>query len=102
MSRKAAGKVDAVLEGVELDTATIRACISGNPTNEEKAVQDGLVKWAEGQGKQPPTWAVLVEAMEYARIDQDSIKGLKEKLLKGMLFALVSSVQVLVACVCCV
>ena len=91
MSRKAAGKVDAVLEGVELDTATIRASISGNSTNEEKAVQDGLVKWAEGQGKQPPTWAVLVEAMEYARIDQESIKGLKEKLLRGMLFVLVSS-----------
>ena len=45
--------------------------------------------------RQPPTWAVLVEAMKYARVGQDSIEGLKEelrKLPKGMLFALVSSV----------
>ena len=74
----------AVLEGVELDPETLRACISGNPLNDEEAVQDGLIKWAEGQGKQPPTWAVLVEAMEYAKIDKDSIEDLKEKLLRGM------------------
>ena len=92
MSRKASGKVKAVLEGVELDPETIKACISGNPNNEEEAVQDGLMKWKEGQGIQPPTWAVLVEAMDYARIDQDSIQGLKEKLLGSMLFVLVSSV----------
>ena len=92
MSRKAAGKVKSVLEAVELDPETIRACISGNPNNDEEAVQDGLIKWKEGQSTQPPTWAVLVETMEYARIDQDSIQGLKEKLLRGMLFVSVSSV----------
>ena len=92
MSRKSAGKVKAVLEGVGLDQATIRVCIHGNPLNDEEAVQDGLIKWTEGQGKQPPTWAVLLEAMKYARIDRDSIRHLKEKLLKCMLCALVSSV----------
>ena len=91
MSRKAAGKVNAVLEGVELDPETMRACINHANTDEE-AVQDGLIKWKEGQGKQPPTWAVLVEAMKYARIDQESIRDLKKELLRGMLFALVSSV----------
>ena len=81
----------AVLEGVGLKKATIRACISGN-RNDEEAVQEGLIKWKEGQGKQPPTWTVLIGAMEYAEIDKDSIQGLKEELLRGMLFALVISV----------
>ena len=86
MSRKAAGKVNAVLEGVGLEPETIRECINSHSHNDEEAVQDGLIRWKEGQGTQPPTWAVLVEAMEFSRIDQDSIRGLKVELLRGMLF----------------
>ena len=80
VSRKAAGKARAVLEGVELDTATINACISAHPQNDEEAVQEGLTKWAGGKGTQPPTWSVLIEAMEYAEIAEQDIQGLKKNL----------------------
>ena len=82
VSRKAAGNARAVLEGVGLDTPTISACFSDNSSVEE-VMQAGLVKWSEGQGdrlKQPPTWRVLISAMEYAGIAQQYIKELKEKL----------------------
>ena len=82
VSRKAAGKERAVLEGVGLDEATIEACFSDH-RNVEEVVQAGLVKWRDGQGaphKQPPTWEVLISAMEYARIAQSHIEELKEKL----------------------
>ena len=82
LSRKAAGKARAVLEGVGLDTPTIDACFSDH-RNVEEIVQAGLVKWRDGQGdphKQPPTWEVLISAMEYARIAQPHIKELKDKL----------------------
>ncbi len=78
VSRRAAGKARAVLEGVELDTATISACLSA--PNDEEAVQEGLTRWCGGKGRQPPTWAVLVEAMAYAQIDQQAVQGLKEEL----------------------
>ncbi|MDA8002867.1 MAG: hypothetical protein MPL62_16410 [Alphaproteobacteria bacterium] len=80
VSRTAAGKGRAVLEGVELDTATITACIKGNPLDEEEAVQSGLTKWSGGQGLQPPTWEVLLDAMEYAQISQQHINDLKTAL----------------------
>ena len=80
MSRKAAGKTRAVLEGVELDTATIDACVKAHPQNDEEAVQEGLTKWKGGQGIQPPTWNVLIEAMEYAQIPQQDIAALKKAL----------------------
>ena len=82
VSRKAAGKARAVLEGVGLDEATIDACFTDNSSVEE-VMQAGLVKWRDGQGashKQPPTWEWLISAMEYARIAQQHIEELKEKL----------------------
>ena len=85
VSRKARGKGRTVLEGVGLYTTTIESCFSANPNNEE-VVQDGLTRWCGGQGTQPPTWGVLLEAMEYAEIAQQHIQGLKESLgLSGML-----------------
>ena len=81
VSRKAAGKARAVLEGVGLETSTIDACFSAHPLNDEEIVQAGLVKWRDGQGnKQPPTWEVLISAMEYAGVAQQHVKELKEKL----------------------
>ena len=81
VSRNAAGKARAVLEGVGLDTSTTNACFSAHPLNDEETVQAGLVRWRDGQGnKQPPTWEVLISAMEYARIAQQHIKELKGKL----------------------
>ena len=80
VSRKAAGKTIAVFEGVGLDRATIAACFSAHPLNEEEAVQEGLTRWCGGKGRQPPTWRVLVEAMQYAQIDQQDVQGLKEEL----------------------
>ena len=82
VSRKAASKARAVLEGVGLDEATIEACFSDH-RNVEEVVQAGLVKWRDGHGgphMQPPTWEVLISAMEYARIAQSHVKDLKEKL----------------------
>ena len=78
VSRQAATKGRAVLEGVGLDSGTIKACF-GNAT-EEDAVQDGLIRWKDGQGTQPPTWCVLLDAMEYAHIAQEHIEDLKKKL----------------------
>ena len=91
VSRKAAGKGRAVLEGVGLCTATIDACFCSHPLDEEGAVQAGLVKWSGGQGHQPPTWQVLLDAMTFARIAQEHVQGLKEKLgvhVQGTLFTL--------------
>ena len=81
VSRKAAGKARAVLEGVGLETSTIDACFSAHPLNDEEIVQAGLVKWRDSQGnKLPPTWEVLISAMEYAGMAQQHVKELKEKL----------------------
>ena len=78
VSRKAATKGRAVLEGVGLDSCSIQA--SFNSTSEEAAVQDGLIKWKDGQGRQPPTWEVLISAMEYAELAQQHIEDLKKEL----------------------
>ena len=80
VSRKAAGKGRAILEGVGLDSSAIKACFRSNPLDDEEAVQDGLIKWTDG-GHQvfPPTWGVLIDAMEYAEVGQQHIAGLKEK-----------------------
>ena len=104
MSKIAAGKVKAVLEGVGLDASTIAACERANPRNDEEAVQEGLTRWCGGKGTQPPTWGILIGAMEYAEIAQQHIQDLKDELdCYGtyMLFALVCRVHVCV-CVCCV
>ena len=80
VSRTAAGKGRAVLEGVGLDQKAIDACFIPHPSNEEDAVQAGLIKWCEGKGAQLPTWSVLIEAMEYAGIGQQHIHDLKVEL----------------------
>ena len=79
VSRTATGKGRAVLEGVGLHTATIGPCFEDNP-DVESAVQAGLTKWIEGTGLQPPTWGVLLDAMEYALIGQQHIQHLKADL----------------------
>ena len=86
MSRKAAGKGRAVLEGVGLDTEAIIACFTNNPRDEEAAVQDGLWKWNGGECREPATWEVLLKAMEYAKIAQQHVHGLKKELGLGKLF----------------
>ena len=89
VSRTAAGKGRAVLERVGLCTTTIDACFCSHPLDEEGAVQAGLVKWSGGQGRQPPTWQVLLEAMTFARIAQEHVQGLKKTLgVQGTLFTL--------------
>ena len=79
VSRRAADKGRAVLEGVGLDATTIQTCFEDNPRNIEEVVQNGLTKWSKGQGL-PPTWQVLCESMEYAEIGQQHIQGLKTAL----------------------
>ena len=80
VSRKAATKGRAVLEGVGLLTKTIDACFTSHPLDEEGAVQAGLTRWSSGQGRQPPTWEALISAMEYANIAQQHIEDLKKEL----------------------
>ena len=81
VSRNAAGKkARAVLEGVGLGTSTIAACFSAHPSDDEEAVQDGLSRWAEGHGRQPLTWSVLVKAMKYAQIAIQDVEALQEAL----------------------
>ena len=102
VSRKAAIKGRPVLEGVGLSAETIEACFSSHPLNEEEAVQAGLTKWSGGQGLQPPTWEVLIEAMEYAQIAQRHIKGLKENVASWgyVVYASAQCVECLHTCVC--
>ena len=81
VSRIAAAKGRAVLEGVWLDSSTIESCFNNaNNANEEAAVQDGLIKWKDGQGRQPPIWEVLISAMKAARIALQHIEDLKKEL----------------------
>ena len=89
VSRNAAARGRAVCEGVGLDAPAIDKCFSNNPHDVEEAVQEGLIKWSGGEGTQPPTWIVLLDAMEYAKIPQPYIDDLEEIL--GMLFAIVCS-----------
>ena len=104
VSRKAVGvqyRSRAVLEGVGLYSRTIEECFSTHPISEEEAVQAGLTKWCRGQGTQPPTWSVLIKAMEYAGIAQHYIQGLEEGLvLLGMLLIYYYAVLCLCVCVC--
>ena len=80
VSRRAAEKGRAVLEGVGLDASTIRTSFEDNPRNIEETVQTGLTKWSEGQGLQPPTWKVLLQAMSYSKIAQQHIRDLETEL----------------------
>ena len=79
VSRAAVDKGRAILEGVRLESDTIEACFQRHPSKEEEAVQMGLIKWKDGQGL-PPTWKVLVDAMDYAQIAVKHVNGLKREL----------------------
>lgn len=87
VSRKAAGKGRAVLEGLGHPPETIQACYVDNPLNEEAAVQAGLIKWTERDGDHC-TWQVLLDAMRYAGIGAIHCKNLKDELRmrKGIVF----------------
>ena len=80
VSRTAAAKGRAILEGVGLDTATIDTCFEDNPRDVVEFIQAGLNAWSGGRGRQPPTWDVLLRAMEYAVVAQRHIQGLKTDL----------------------
>ena len=103
VSRTAAKKGRAVLEGVGLRTHAIDACFRKYPLDEEGAVQEGLTKWSGGQSYEPSTWQVLLEAMDYAEIAQEHIQGLIGR-LQGMLLhhirIVVNNVWQVHVCVC--
>ena len=80
VSRQAATKGRAVLEGVGLHTEAIDACFSSHPLDEEGAVQEGLTKWSSGQSYKPSTWEVLRDAMEHAQIAQPHMDDLRKEL----------------------
>ena len=83
VSRNAAGRGQAVLEGVGLSSEAIRMCYSNSPHNEEEAVQYGLNRWKDGEGITPAIWKVLFEAIDYAGIAVQHITSMEEELLKG-------------------
>ena len=82
VSKVAAGKGRAILEGIGLPSEMRDVCYINNPSNVEEAIQCGLLKWKNGSGDSP-TWAVLLKAMEYGEIAVQHITKLKEEILKG-------------------
>ena len=83
VSRNAAGKGWAILEGVGLSSEVRDMCYTDHPLNEEEAVQSGLIKWRDSNVG-TPTWTVLLRAMEYGGIGVQHIRKLKEELVKGV------------------
>ena len=105
VSRNGAERGKAVLECLWLEEATIQLCFSSHPNNVEEAVQRGLKEWAGGQGKRPPTWEVLLQAMKDSNIAVQPINRLKAKLLEqpGRLWELFMCLDLCVCmhvCVC--
>ena len=47
----------------------------------EEAVQAGLQEWSEGHCSRPPTWKVLLDAMDHGGIACQHIASLKAELL---------------------
>ena len=84
VSRQAAGKGRAVLEGVGLLSEVIDMCYVDHPHSEEEAVQAGLIIWRNGGGDRP-TWRVLMDAIVYAQIGTQHMRALEEELLRGAL-----------------
>ena len=85
MSRLSAGKGRAVLEGLGLAPEAIEACYGSYPRKEEEAVQDGLIKWAQGHHGYSPTWRILLDAMEYAHVAQHHCQELREELYQKLI-----------------
>ena len=56
-------------------------CYENHPSNIEEAVQAGLKEWSKGLCSKPPTWKVLLDAMDYAGIARQHIASLKAELL---------------------
>ena len=79
VSRNAAGRGRALLEGLGLFVSRIHMCFRGHPNDEEAAVQQGLTYWIDGEGIQA-TWAALLEAMKYAELAERHIQSLKADL----------------------
>ena len=82
VSRCAAGKGRAVLEGVGLDSEAKEMCYKNHALDEEEAVQTGLTKWRNVSGD-TATWEVLLSSMKYAEIGVQHINNLKQEVLKG-------------------
>ena len=83
VSRQGAGKGKAILEWVGLSPQEIKLCYQSNPSNEEEAIQDGLIKWWETHGDRC-TWQVLLDAMRFAGIAQQHCTELVEELHQMM------------------
>ena len=82
VSRQGAGKGKAILEWVGLSPQEIKLCYQSNPSNEEEAIQDGMLKLCETRGD--CTWQVLLDAMRFAGIAQHHCTELVEELHQMM------------------
>ena len=85
VSRVAAGKGRAILEGLGLPAGTREMCFMNNPSNVEEAIQCGLLHWKNSHSHSP-TWEVLLGAMAYAEVAVQDVEKLKEEILKGAFF----------------
>lgn len=85
VSRNAATKGQAVLDGVGLQHETKVMWYSKHPLNEEEAVQSGLIEWRDTMGDSA-TWVVLLDSMAFAKIGVQHIEKLKEVLQRGAVF----------------
>ena len=99
VSENAALKGRAILEGVGLPANVRDTCFANHPSNMEEAVQSGLIKWRDGGGSNP-TWTVLLNAMEYAKIGVQHVSELKDELLKGAVFYAVSVIDSMCPTLC--
>ena len=60
----------------------IAASYGRHPMDEEEAVQDGLIQWAQGYHANLPTWRVLLGAMVFAGVAQQHHQALREALYR--------------------
>ena len=86
VSKIAATKGRAILEGVGFPAEVRDTCFANHPSDVEEAVQSGLIKWRGSRGSSA-TWKELLNAMKYAEIGVQHIRKLEEELLKGAVSA---------------
>lgn len=95
VSSCAARKGNALLDSVGLEPKVKAFCYADNPSDEQQAVQSGLVKWRDADGDRA-TWLLLLDSMKFAQIGVQYINELKEKLLEGAVILLDAVIDIII------
>ena len=77
MSQQVIGKGRALLAALGLTQPQINQCYGTYPTDEEEAIQKGLVDWI---GSKDPTWGELLTAMKTPGVPIWAHNDLEKKL----------------------